>query len=235
MQEWAPWATSTLVYPQPETVIPVAATMLGPFAGWGAVVYLLWMLAAVVYFIRLISWGRIILFATVLVSIALVIFVDPASPWGRPPSLSLAVLASLTVIVAMGRAMGSTSHRIAASLAALAAISVVLLPIVIFRLFDVRFSPRVVWAFVTDGRGWGGTLILALGILFTLAVLARLGNWAGAIALLHVPVGLVAFAGLAQRGEIGWLVLGGSLVVIGLAVYVIARRGGYRLALVRDP
>jgi hypothetical protein len=225
VQEWAPWASPQEGFLEPR--------MIGPFAGWGGVLYCVWVLAFIAALAGLSKTARWMLAATIPFSGALMV-IWTNDPWLRPSSLGLAILGALALIAAIGRPVTSRWSYLVVLSASAYGIWWVLWGFARNVEWIWRLDPRSIWSMTVYGSGNGGTVIFVLGALAVIAIIAHRWSWLGALALLSVPWWIISFLTLAGDQPEFLLVSGppilAVLAVIGLIVF---RLRGYRLRIVR--
>ena len=180
IQEWAPWATSGAGWGEP---YPGAA--VGPFGGWGGVLYSAWIIAAIAIVCRAVNVGRVILFATAPLSFVLVLVVAN-DHWLRPSTSTLLTLALLAVTVALGKPFAFRWSALPFMAALAFGIQWAFLPI--YRNVDLthRLEPRMAWEMFAGHNG-GGNLVFVFGALAAAAIILRQRAWFGAVCLLFIP------------------------------------------------
>ena len=233
MQEWAPWApTSTMYYPEPASLEPVASPMVGPFSGWGALLYLTWIIGGLFFAAGKVHMGRWTLVATIPGSVALVLLAGNTNGWSRPPTLALAVLLSLVVIVAAGRPLQRRGQWMAVALSSGLGAVAVAYPIVTNHGLITRLDPQGGWSLVTGGAGLGGALALLAVLVLLGTMFARRWDWAGAILVISAPWIAITLAYVVARGD-ALAMLAAAVALTAIAAIAVARHLGYRLT--REP
>jgi hypothetical protein len=225
VQEWAPWASPYDGYPGP--------TMVGPFSGWGGVLYSLWVLAFLAALSGFTRTARWMLASTVPFSIVLMA-IWTTDPWLRPSSLGLSILGSLAIIAAIGRPVATRWSYLPLFGASAYGVWWVLWGFARNVEWTWRLDPRSMWSGIVYGTGNGGTVIFVLGALAVLAIIAHKWSWFGALALLSMPWWMLSFLTLAGSQPEFVLVSGPPiLAVLAVVGLIIFRLRGYRLRIVR--
>jgi len=219
IQEWAPWASANAVYPQP-------ASEIGPFHGWGGVLYSLWAIGALFALCGLDRAARWMIGLTIPVAVVLST-VYTWSTWLRPPTFALVILTLLAVVVVAGK-----PGRLALAGTAVFGMAWVLVPFLRnVELVDLQ-PPRQMWSASFNGIV-NGYLAIAIVAVALIALIARNGNWVGAMALIGTLWAVIALSYLVRQDPTGVAVLLVPAVVVALAAFTWLRASGYRVALVR--
>ena len=226
VQEWAPWATPDPYYPAP-------ANAIGPFHGWGGVLYCVWVVSFVLASVGASRAARVVLATSIIFAIALSgMYTD--SWWLRPTNFALAVLGALAFIVAMGNPRGFRGGRVFMLASAIFGAGWVLVPFARNVEWTTLVTPREIWSMAVYGSGNGPMLMFWLLVFAVVAFIARKWSWFGALALLATPWVGLALATLSRQTGGGELVLAGALVAgCIVAALVILYVRGYRVAIVR--
>jgi len=225
MQEWAPWATSV------EPWIPAPAGV-GPFAGWGGLLYSVWVTAFLLIVSGFSRTGRWLLVASIPFSILLVSFAS-TTEWQRPPALALAAMGSLALITALGRPLARRTSWLPLALAALVTLASVIFSFVSNVEVTTRVTAVEAWRGLIFGNGAGEWYLWALITLAAIAAIARRWSWFGAAALLSVPWLGICLVQLIDSGH-SLLLVGVILLVFAVFVAMCAWHArGYRLVIQR--
>ena len=224
LQEWAPWAT---------VVEEMSGPTVGPFTGWGGVLYSAWVLAFVLYAARLGTAGRWLLLATVPFSLALVVVDGGADVAFRPTSYGLAVLGSLAVLTAIGRPLASLRSWIPVGFVTLFASLVVAVPYLANVSVETRVPPREMWNYVSLSQGPLAWLIYIIAAIALLALVTRQWSWAGAMVVVSLPIVVISLVLHMDQNNPGLTVLSTLTVVVLLGAIVFWRAYGLGLQVVR--
>lgn len=221
MQEWAPWAAPVAYVPQP-------ALSIGPFHGWGGVLYSVWAVAFIAAVAGLRTVARWLLAVTVPFYLVLA-FILQTSWWLRPSSLGLVILLLLALVVIMGDPVAARIRYLPLAGATIFGAAWVLVPFVRNIEPTELIPPWQIWT-MTFGSGTQsgnlGLIIVALGVI---ATIARRGQWVGAFFVLGLAWLAIAILYLPTDGVVAAV----AAVIVALALITWLRASGYRLALVR--
>lgn len=227
LQEWAPWATDLTRFDLK------AESAVGPFSGWGGVLYSIWVLAFLSFAAGGRRLGRGLLLATVPFSIALVLVDGGADTAFRPTTYGLAILGSLALITAMGRPFAGKFSWLPVGLVVLFASSAVVFPYLDNVALDERLSPRMMWGFVSLSQGLFAWTIYIIAAITVGALIARAASWAGAMVVVSLPIVIISLIMLADQRDPAIMVMTTLVVGLMLSAIVLWRASGLRLQVVR--
>lgn len=226
IQEWAPWAR-----PLWETY---AVPNVGPFHGWGGVLYSAWVVASVLALARLNTAARIVLLATIPFSILLVAVGPFDDAWFRPTTLALAVLGGFALVAALGRPVTRAFNYLPMLVAVLVGAGVVLLPFTRNVEFSTLLSPGLIWRLVLQGTSGSMAVIATAAALVAVALIVRDPRWVATVVLLASPGLAVTLVSLSSTNPELVIFFSGVLAVLAVvATAVVLRVKGLRIALVR--
>jgi len=220
VQEWAPWASPAAYVPQPASI--------GPFHGWGGVLYSVWAVALIAAVAGLRAVTRWMLVATIPFCIYLA-FVLQSSWWLRPSSLGLVILLLLALVVSAGDPVATRRRYIPLLGAMLLGMAWVLVPFVRSVGLSELIPPWQIWTMSFGAGTQSGNLGLVILVLGVVAALARRWQWVGAVFVLGLAWIAIAILYLPTDG----VIIAAAAVVVGLTLITLLRASGYRLALVR--
>jgi len=226
IQEWAPWAR-----PMWEAE---SAPTVGPFHGWGGVLYCAWVAAAVFALARLNTVARLLLMATIPFSVVLVAVGPYDDGWFRPTTLALAVLGGFALVAALGRPLTRAFNYLPVLVAFLVGAGIVLLPFATRFEFTTLLTPAMLWSYVLRGDLGVIAVIAAGAALIAVALIVRDPRWVATVVLLASPGVAVATVSLASTNpDIFVLFVAVAAVLAVVATAVVLRVKGLRIALVR--
>ena len=226
IQEWAPWARSLWESTTPPT--------LGPFHGWGGVLYSAWVVAAVLALARLSTAARVLLVATVPFSAVLFAIGPYNDAWFRPTALALAVLGGFALAAAVGRPVTRAFNHLPLLVAFVAGSTMVLVPFSRNVEFTTLLTPSLIWNLVLRGTSGSTAVIVVVAVLIALALVVRDPAWVATVALVATPGLAVALVSLTDTNPELVVLLLGLLFVLGVvATAVVLRARGLRIALVK--
>lgn len=226
IQEWAPWASPLWQTPSSREV--------GPFHGWGGVLYSMWGIAAVLAVVRLNPVARVVLLATIPFSVVLVAISPYDDEWFRPTALALAVLGGFALVAALGRPVTAAFSYLPVLVAFVVGSAMVLLPFSRNVEFTTLIPPGWLWRIVLQGSDGSTAVIAIAATLIALALIVRDPRWVATVVLLASPGFAVALVSLSSTNpDLVLLLFGVLLVAAVVTTAVVLRSKGLRIALVR--
>jgi hypothetical protein len=228
VQEWAPWAA-----------VPTGAlapTGVGPFHGWGGVLYSAWCLAALLAIARLSTPARILIAATVPFSVVLVAVGPYNDGWFRPTATGLAILGGFALVAALGRPVTGARSYLALGAATIVGVGLVLFPFTRNVHFDSVIPPTWMWSIILHGNSGSTAVLASVAILVAVGLVVRDPQWIASLALLAAPGLAVVLVSLTVTSPEVVVLFGGLLLILAaVAVVVVLRLRGLRIALIPRP